>query len=250
MPISADAGDRRTESPPPHPGDNVSKTPKRRGGRPKQSVKPDTGPGLSIENPLDSLPPSARSILAAARAVLAERGFEGLTIEAVANEANVSRTLIPYHFGSRAGLVEILIDSLFHDFAVGIWRGRATDTSPGGMADFLEMVRLEAHDVIGQRDFFELMVCALREETLRNRVAELFAHYRRFNVKLAGIGSDRSGAPASGAPSGAGEAVGAVLQALADGLALQAAMDPGFDLDAAIAAAGRMLRPGPGELLD
>jgi AcrR family transcriptional regulator len=207
-------------------------------GRPRQPIRKTEGPGLSIENPVDSLPASARSILEAARIVLSERGFEGLTIEAVANEANVSRTLIPYHFGSRAGLVEILIDSLFHDFAVGIWRGRTVSASPGSLDDFLEMVSLEAQDVPGQRDFFELMVCALREETLRKRVAELFAHYRRFNVSLAGLETSGDyGATVEG------EAVGAVFQALADGLALQAALDPDFDLDAAIAAARRLLTP-------
>jgi AcrR family transcriptional regulator len=223
----------------PHAPDTGPETGQRRPrGRPRTSLRPDVGPGLSIEDPTDSLPASAQSILAAARRVLAERGFEGLTIEAVANEANVSRTLIPYHFGSRAGLVEILIDSLFHDFAVGIWRGRVTSASPGSLDDFLEMVRLEAEDVTGQKDFFELMVCALREETLRKRVAELFAHYRRFNVSLAGLGGqDAYGATAEG------EAVGAVLQALADGLALQAAMDPGFDLGAAVQAARRLVGP-------
>ncbi len=96
-------------------------------GRPRTARVTDRpAPGLSIEDPLDSLPASARGILAAARTVLRERGFEGLTIEAVANEANVSRTLIPYHFGSRAGLVEILIDSLFHDLAVDVWRLRSS----------------------------------------------------------------------------------------------------------------------------
>ncbi len=121
-------------------------------------------PGLPRDHPMQSLPPTARSILEAARRVLAQRGLEGLTIEAVANEANVSRTLIPYHFGSRAGLVAILFDSLFHDLAVSVY-GLA---GPGGsLPTFLDWIKREADDVQSQHDFFELIVSALREPELQ-----------------------------------------------------------------------------------
>lgn len=206
-------------------------------GRPKADKVTDrTAPGLSIENPLESLPPSARSILDAARAVLRERGFEGLTIEAVANQANVSRTLIPYHFGSRAGLVEILIDSLFHDLAVDIWQLREAGAPGRDLHSYLELIRREGHDVAGQRDFFELMVLALRDPVLSKRVAHLFAEYRDLDLDMAGI-------TAGDESPWHDPAVGAVLQAIADGLALQAALDPDFDLEAAVAVAGRLLGP-------
>ena len=203
-------------------------------GRPRTTVGRDLAAGLGIEDPTGGLPVSAQGILAAARTVLAERGFEGLTIEAVANEANVSRTLIPYHFGSRAGLVAILIDSLFHELAVDIWRHRKTRPHGGDLEGYLQLVRREAADVPGQRDFFELMVCALRDDQLRARVAGLFASYRELDLDMAGI-------PADDESPWRDPAVGAVLQAIADGLALQAALDPDFDLDAAVSAAGRLL---------
>ena len=210
-------------------------------GRPKVAKVTDrAAPGLSIENPVGSLSASARGILAAARTLLRERGFEGLTIEAVANEANVSRALIPYHFGSRAGLLEILIDSLFHDLAVDVWRLRSGEPDAGDgrrdLGGFLELMRREGHDVPGQRDFFELMVLALRDPVLSRRVAELFAEYRELDLDMAGVGAD-------GGSAWRRPAVGAVLQALADGLALQAALDPDFDLDTAVAAAGELLGP-------
>lgn len=208
-------------------------------GRPKAAKVTDrAAPGLSIEDPVGSLSASARGILAAARTLLRERGFEGLTIEAVTNEANVSRTLIPYHFGSRAGLLEILIDSLFHDLAVGIWRMRS-EAGGRGLDGYLELVREEGRDVPGQRDFFELMVLALRDPLLSRRVADLFAEYRELDLDMAGV--DAGSGSAWRRP-----AVGAVLQAIADGLALQAALDPAFDLDAAVAAAGELLGPALG----
>ena len=72
--------------------------------------------------------------------MLAERGLEGLTIEAVAHEAQVGRHVIPYHFGSRAGLVTILFDSLFHDLAVGFYSRRA-EGPRGSLTDFLDWIR-------------------------------------------------------------------------------------------------------------
>jgi TetR/AcrR family transcriptional repressor of bet genes len=198
--------------------------------------------GLPIDDPVEAMPGTKRAILAAARRVLREHGFEGLTIEAVANEANVSRTSIPYHFGSRAGLVEILIDSLFHDFAVEIWKRRDQRAGEGSVDDFLEMARLEVADTEGQREFFELMVCALRENVLGARVADLFTGYRQINVELAGL----SGATGAGSEDGdASAALGGVLQAILDGLALQKAVDPDFDVEAAIAEVRRLLGGAP-----
>ena len=206
-----------------------------RRGRPKSVNLPQRAtPGLSLENPVEALPASARAILAAARAVLRKRGFEGLTLEAVANEANVSRTLIPYHFGSRAGLMQILVDSLFHDLAVDVWHLREAGVEGAGLSSYLELIRREGHDVPAQRDFFELMVFALRDAELRRRVADLFAEYREIDLDMVDAG---------GSLPWRRTAVGAVLQAIADGLALQAALDPGFDLDAAVDAAGELLAP-------
>lgn len=217
--------------------------PRRSRGRPRNVVLPQAGPGLDNRDPTADLPATARSILAAARVVLAERGLEGFTIEAVANAANVSRTLIPYHFGSRAGLVEILFDSLFHDFAVGIVRRQLADPSKTGLAQYLDLVRLEVADTAGQRDFFELVVAALREEELRKRIAALYESYRELALDMVGIGH-------SGDPERQRELmmVGSVLQAINDGLGLHAALDPAFDIEAAVATVERLLGPAIAEL--
>jgi AcrR family transcriptional regulator len=212
----------------------------RRRGRPTVDKLTDRAtPELPIENPIETLPASAQAILAAARHVLRQRGFEGLTIETVANEANVSRTLIPYHFGSRAGLMQVLVDSLFHDLAVDVWRLRETGAEGRGLSSYLELVRREARDLSGQRDFFELMVLALRDKELSRRVAQLFSAYREIDLDMAGIGAD------SGSPWRR-PAIGAVLQSIADGLALQAVLDPDFDLEAAVDAVGELLGPALG----
>ena len=223
--------------------ESAGAAPRPQRGRPRRAVLSQATPGLDNQDPTANLPATARSILAAARVVLAERGLEGLTIEAVANQANVSRTLIPYHFGSRAGLVEILFDSLFHDFAVGIRRRQLAEPSETGLAQYLDLVRMEASDTTGQRDFFELIVAALREDELRKRVAGLYDSYRALALEMTGI-----------APSADPErqrrltAVGTVLQAINDGLGLHATLDPSFDLETAVATVEWMIGPAIAEL--
>ena len=213
-------------------------------GRPKMTTPGQYSPGLPRDHPMESLPPTARSILEAARRVLAERGLEGLTIEAVANEANVSRTLIPYHFGSRAGLVAILFDSLFHDLAVSVY-GLA---GPGGsLPTFLDWIKREADDEQSQHDFFELIVSALREPELQRRIAGLYDDYRELVLEMTGVNE-----PLDGDGPGPGRAlsdtqrrelgaIGSVLVAIEDGLGLQAALDPAFDIDGALAMVEVML---------
>jgi len=191
---------------------------------------------------MQALPPTARTILEAARRVLAERGLEGLTIEAVANEANVSRTLIPYHFGSRAGLVALLFDSLFHDLAVSVY-GLA---GPGGsLPTFLDWIKREADDVQSQHDFFELIVSALREPELARRIATLYDDYRELTLEITGVHepseADEERPPLSPERRRELAAVGSVLVAIEDGIGLQAALDPGFDVDGALAMVETMI---------
>ena len=231
------------------PGAGKASEPQKRRGRPAKKVLAADGLGLGRENPTAELPATALTILTAARRVLAERGLEGLTIEAVAHEAQVGRHVIPYHFGSRAGLVTILFDSLFHDLAVGYYNRRASGPR-GSLGDYLDWIRQEAEDPAAQRDFFELIVVALREPELRRRIAELYDEYRDLTLELSGLPhGDALAGGGSGAPAGGGgeaavdperqrriEAVGSVLMAIGDGLGLHAVLDPGFDLEGAIAA--------------
>ena len=64
-----------------------------------------------IETPTNARSRRTRAtLLAAARALLEERGFEALTMSAVASEAGVTRRAVYLHFSSRADLVAGLFD--------------------------------------------------------------------------------------------------------------------------------------------
>lgn len=189
-------------------------------------------------DPLEELHPTARSILGAARTVLRERGMAGLTLEAVANEANTSRTQIPYHFGSRAGLIEVLFDWMFYDVWIRFMRPPEASW-PMTVHESLQWSRQELTDLATVRDAADLVVHSLRDEMVRKRLALLYERDRRVEVEALGLGA------------GAGEsdrerldAIGAVLLAIDEGLALQRAVDPDFDLDAALEAAEAVLTHG------
>jgi AcrR family transcriptional regulator len=49
-----------------------------------------------------------KQILEAARAVCAEKGFAGTTLDDIADEAGISRALVVQHFGTKEGLYEAL----------------------------------------------------------------------------------------------------------------------------------------------
>jgi AcrR family transcriptional regulator len=67
--------------------------------------------GLPVRDPLPDLPPTARRILTAAQRVLVRDGFRDLTFQAVGAEAGENPALTRYYFGSKAGLIEALVDS-------------------------------------------------------------------------------------------------------------------------------------------
>jgi len=148
----------------------------RRRGRPRQVERRAPGEGLPYQQPLDSLPATTRTMLDAARDVLLERGMNGLTLEAVAAAAHVDVTTIYYHFGSKAGLLEALIDSLFHEALAAFARQAATAESIAArLRAYIEAIRfyIRTGERTQGRAYFELVSSAYRDPRLRARLAAL-----------------------------------------------------------------------------
>src|SRR5581483_5132314 len=81
----------------------------------------------TIDSPTNARSRRTRArLLSAARAVLEERGFEALTMSAVADRAGVTRRSVYLHFGSRAELVGGLFDHVaeqegLHESLARVW---------------------------------------------------------------------------------------------------------------------------------
>jgi AcrR family transcriptional regulator len=198
----------------------------------------------SVEDPVASLSPTARRLVAAARRLLARGGFEALTVEAVAAEAGAYRDAVRYYFGSKTVFVATVVDSLAHDQTIDAFeKTRGLPSGAPRVHALVDADRELADDTASFRDFFTIVPHALRDEELRPRIAALYEWYRELYVRSLA--------------DGAGEEVRAALlehahlmSAVTDGLALQKALDPArVDLERLFALWEGMLRTSLESLL-
>ncbi len=201
--------------------DATDPTPRKR-GRPRKDPVEARHPGLPIENPLSTLSPTARYILETARRLLIERGYGALTIENIALEANETKSSVTHHFGSKAGLIETLFDSLVHD-TYGALVAEIEKLPPGEerVGAYIAGLRAIAEDVEAYRAFFAIAPHALLDADLRSRMAALYEWYREVTLQACGVAL-----PGDEATQRRLLATAGLILAAVDGLALQVALDP------------------------
>lgn len=175
------------------------------------------------------LPPTAARLLAAARRILVRKGYSSLTMQAIEEESGTNRALVHYYFGSKAGLLEALVDSLFEDPAFGYSDSVASaPAGPARVAALLEWLGRITADRRSGRLLYELLPHILRSKSLRERVAELYGAYREFDGDCLASGADVG--------DDLREDLGALSVAVVEGLGIQSAVDPhGFERDRAYA---------------
>ena len=191
----------------------------------------------AFENPLSSLPETARNLLVAAKEIVAEEGFKALTLNTVSDRAGENKAMISYYFENKAGLIAAVVDSVIHDEYLDSL-DRMKQVPAGQRFEWLaeEMKRLDGAAVDFQV-FFELLPHVLRDEVLRRRLALLYRWY--WAVKLDWLGvDDPQGALSQPDLLGLAQ----VLSAVIDGLAIQVAIDPGVDLTNPYRVFARMLQ--------
>jgi AcrR family transcriptional regulator len=76
--------------------------------------------------------PGARRLVHAALAVLNRNGVAGLTLDAVAAEAGVSKGGLLYHFPSKQALLRGVVDVVTEDWQDDVRTREAADGQPGG----------------------------------------------------------------------------------------------------------------------
>jgi AcrR family transcriptional regulator len=177
-------------------------------------------------NPLTELSPTAQRILQGAKRILAREGFKGLTFEALAAESGENKALIAYHFGNKAGLLVVLVDSVVHDANATLVN--EIKRLPEG--NKRTQLLINSHRVISGNGqayqlFFELLPYIFRDPQLTPRLAVLYRWYRDLDAWAL--------LPRQEAQQNADlRALSALTVAVTDGLALQHASDPDFDIRA------------------
>jgi len=168
---------------------------------------------------LQGLPPRAQNLLLAAQRLLVEEGYEGLSWARVSKEAGEQKSTIAYYFGDKATLVSALLRVIGQ--GTSTWLVEQCEALPPGH-DRIDAY-LQAHlamDKLPQSfAFFDVLPHAIRNEVLRNQVAELYAWYRDMNVKALGLdtGSEHSADA---------EAIAWFFIAAIDGILMQRALLP------------------------
>lgn len=146
------------------------------------------GPLVPLGSVAESLTPTAARILVAAKHILADRGFAALTLEAIAAEAGVNKAATRYHFGSKAGLLEAIVDEIVLDECASM----ARDISPAASLEerldsFLESVRRMAVDPSLFGGFYDVLPHALRDKSLRTRLVYLYEVWYQWNLEWLGV---------------------------------------------------------------
>lgn len=202
----------------------------------------DRSRGLSVSDPLAALPPAARHILVNAQRLVVERGFHALTIESVALESGETPHTVLRHFGSKAGLVESVMDAAAHDAYVRLCSS-VGDLAPGRdrAAAYIEGLSSLAKDTEAAVLIFRIAPHALVDPALRTRAAALYSWYRELTVREAGLSPCATSADLPEEERLRLQRLGAVIVAAVDGLSLQAGLDPAFDADAAFSELARLV---------
>lgn len=91
-------------------------------------------------------------ILSAAQAVVARDGVSGLTLDAVAAEASLSKGGLIYHFASKEALIQAMVARLIERFEARIEAYRALDAAPGAWTRGYLAAALPAPGTEGDRE--------------------------------------------------------------------------------------------------
>ena len=206
-------------------------------------LAPEASAPLS-EDPRASLSPAAREILAAAQRVLVEKGFGGLTLRAVAQESGANSAMVQYYFGSKDGLVEAMIDSVYRDDqdeAATIMEAVPREERLRRFVDGLRTVGSSRSFPV----FFDILPYALRIGGLRARMARAYQWYVR--LKRNWLAPEQTPSPDEEEVL---LAVAELATAVVDGLAIQELIDDDVDAERAYAVLEFMLQRSLPELLE
>jgi len=151
---------------------------------PKSTTSAARMPPAPVRSPAASLPPTALKILEAAKKLLVSKGYEALTLERIAAKAGVNKASTRYYFGSKAGLLEAIVDEIVLDecasMARNVPRGAPLEERVDG---FIQGVRKMATDPASFGGFYDILPRALRDQNLRARLVRLYEVWYAWNLE-------------------------------------------------------------------
>jgi AcrR family transcriptional regulator len=185
------------------------------------------------------LHPTAQKILAAAKRILAQRGYQGLTLQAISIESGVNKAGVWYYFGGKEQLVLALLEETAvtesHHFGARPAAGAALDERIDLIVGSAQQVKERVERFAA---FYELLPEASRNAELREH---LMAYYQRWYAWAEEVLTPPNADHGIGSRSSA--AAGQFAAILLDGIFMQMVVSaPDFDLAAALQNARQTLR--------
>lgn len=198
-----------------------------------------------FEDPVESLPATAQKILKAASSLLAEKGYEAVTLENVAAAAGVNKASIRYNFGNKAGLIIAIADALIHDECLRLAADTESVPDEERLHAAMVGIRRMIVDADSFRGFFDILPHAFRDPELRTRLFALYEWWYHQNLTWLGLAAP--GAEENDMLMGLAE----LIAAIPDGLSVQAGLNPdGFELSRPLATLEFLLRNSMVQLLE
>ena len=185
------------------------------------------------------LHPTAKRILAAARRIVIERGYQALTLQAIATESGVNKAGVWYYFGGKEQLVLALLEEVAVTESHHFGARPAEDATLDERIDLIVGSAQQVKERVERfAAFYELLPEASRDDELR---AHLMTYYQGWYAWAGEVltppgtnGKRRARKTAS---------LGQFASILLDGIFMQMVVSaPGFDLEAALEDARRTLR--------
>ncbi len=166
-----------------------------------------------------------RRLIDAGEVVFARRGFHGASVEEIAREAGASTGALYSNFAGKEDLFLALFEERIaadvRDYSQIAAAGATVEEQARGTADHWMAILRERPDYFPL--FIEFWAYTIREPRLRERLAGQFAALRYASARLFLAGAEQQGVSLS---AEAGELVGILINALANGLALEKLADP------------------------
>ena len=196
------------------------------------AAHPSDVPNRMGATPLELLPPGAQALVDAAKRLLMEGGMDALRIEKIAAAAGQNRAMIRYYFGNKAALVGRVVDELMHEQVVDL-RAQA-ESLPEGEARISAHVDTSLEFTVSPdfAAFFHVLPAAMRDDNLRDRIADLYIWYRQQNRECL------DPRPTAGSQEKVAT-LATIFLATMDGLLVQEILAPGLVAHAAV---GSMLK--------
>jgi TetR/AcrR family acrAB operon transcriptional repressor len=183
---------------------------------------------LEFRDPLSELPETARTLIISVKGIIADKGFDALTLNRLVLESGENKAMTAYYFGNKEGLIAAVLDSVIHDEYLDS-QARMRNLPAGEFTSRLIDEMREITDSTAEfRVFYELLPRVLRDDVLRSRMLPLYRWYWSVKLDWLGFGDDPE---ALDDPDLRG--IAQLFSAMIDGLAIQATIDPEADLSTA-----------------